>query len=67
MPSYTKTQFERDLDDGAVTLPEGEAKRIFDSAKDAGNKSPGGTLRTQHRPLFDRAYKAHLRNHVINK
>lgn len=59
---YPKNQFARDLADGTVALPEGEAKEAFDKCS-ALKGEVGLRFQVKHRPLFNEAYEQHLSEH----
>jgi hypothetical protein len=70
-PPYSKTDFERDLQDGVVVF-DAQAKQELRTAPAATMKSgkvgrPPSSLsvynvRLKHRPIFDQAYDRHLIN-----
>lgn len=63
--TYTKTDFERDVEDGNISLPADVVQLISNRTPKGRGRTPTGNgayfLRTKHRPLFNALYEKHVK------
>ena len=62
--TYSKTDFERDIEDGKIALPS-DVKQLLENRtpRGRGRRPTGGGanfLRNKHRPIFNGLYEQHI-------